>query len=346
MTDHDVGSPLTRSITGKPLDALTPLEEDRRRRRHIRILGLVLLVGFLLPVFDKGKEMDFVNFLPFGSEAREMESDYSEEYGIHVYLRGRSPFDKAFPLLYPGIAGAVLLVVCVPMVRRRVRAWWIIGLGTLPFVMGMFTDPALLHGLIRRLWQLPKAFFVTTTFLAAGWVGVFAGARARVYRPERATAYLVGVVGACLYLLALLFPSLPKDAGTLLIATPFVLLAEETSRWPGLVLLFQMLLVLGACFVSFGNVPSTPRAWARVLARLTFRLLMLGAFGGAWTLVVALAFKAHEAGTVNWLVLFGNLVKFGAWFGGLAVLLPVGITDLIVEGPARGVSVSSPEEPS
>ena len=332
MTDHDTGSLLTRSITGKPLVALTPREEDRQRRRNLRILGIVLLLGFVLPVFGGGKEIHFVNFWPFGLEAREMESDYQEEFGIDVYLRGRSPFDKALPLLWPGIAGAVLLVVCVPVVRSRVRAWWIIGLGTLPFVKGMFTDPALLHGVIRGLWQLPKAFYVITAFLAVGWVGVFAGARVRTYRPERATAYLVGAVGACLYLLAFLVPSLPKEAGTVLIAVPFKLLGEDTSRWFGLALLFQMLLLLGACGACFANVPSAPRAQARGAARLTFLLLMLGTFGGGAALLLAVMIKAP--GGVNWLVFFGNLVKFGAWFVGLLLLLPVGITDLMVEGPA------------
>ncbi|HUV39472.1 MAG TPA: hypothetical protein VMY39_07645, partial [Planctomycetota bacterium] len=237
-----------------------------------------------------------------------------------------------FIVIYPAIAGA--LVVLLAFVKPvEPRAIGLMLLGVIPAVV-VFADDDVRRFFGRALEGQGGLVFLMLATLGIGWMCVFAGARARWWRPGKSGAYGIGVVGAVMLAVGLLIPALPREAGRVLLAAPFVAMSHEGTGWFVFYALLQMGCVIGAAAICVANRPQGTFDVVRAWASWAFALVILGILVGI-TCVLHFMVKTAppdltSAGLFPVIVTFG---KFVAWWYGLGLLIPFGITDWLVGDP-------------
>jgi hypothetical protein len=293
------------------------------------VLGILLLLGFLLPIvysrynFGSGssQSVEFINFTGLG------------EPDVPVVIK--------IMLLYPALAG--IAVLCVGLAVRGIgRGIPMMCIGMLPMLILMGDQDV--RFLFRSLPQELIGTGVAVIFALLGWLGLFAGGLALRYQNTYRAAAITAGVGGGLYLLHLLIPVTTSEFRgrmTIPLIQPFLLLAElSKARGSGaasLVLfvvfqIAQMGLLIAASIVALRfTFISDLRHRA---TRLTF-MLVLGALACAVLGILVVLFaslsnaSSREVAEVVPTILT-TLLKMGCWIGGLMFLVPFGLADLLL----------------
>ena len=289
-----------------------------RRTANIIVLGAILLAAFACPVLaPKFSDTGGVSVRP---------------YFLNVEGLGESlvPGVVKFQLVYPAIAGLALIILA-PLLRNFIRSICILVLGLIPVIVALASSDVrdVVKGTSRELGCI--SWNASAVLGCLAFIGLYVGTRSRWYRPVSLAAYIAGAVGGGLYLVQLILPVLPEEAGTL----PIVCMVKMLKVKPLLVVAIGSI-VQTACFVAaaiicLANYPrKTPSV--RGTASAAFTLLAVGivvflvsVVGNALYLIGSHAgkFEAFAIGVMT-------LVKMGLWGGGLLLLIPFGATDLIV----------------
>jgi hypothetical protein len=237
-------------------------------------------------------------------------------------------------MVYPG-AAALLALAFATLTVPPLRGLALAGLG-----LGLFIAMLAGGGLqaIGQGVKLPGPMGQAARGTAALWMTsalahlcLFVGLRARWYRPERAAAYLFGVLGAGLYILSLLMPVLPKELGTAALMMNVKMLVSGQALAMGIGMCLGIVCTLGAAVICILNRPAAPGQAAHRLAGRGFLLLVLGVVAPAIGMAVSAQGGAPGGlpGTIVAAVVV-TAVKMVVTFGGLAMLIPLGLTDMVV----------------
>ncbi|MBM4042094.1 MAG: SHOCT domain-containing protein [Planctomycetes bacterium] len=187
-----------------------------------------------------------------------------------------------------------------------------------------------------------------------GITGVFAGSRARSFRPASRVAAIVGAVGAGLYIVSLLIPTEAPDfdrfgrfgrsSTTIGLLRPFQLLEHSRMAMLALTSIVAMGLGIAACVICFVNVRDGRNAES--LGRLAFWLLvadfLVAIVGG---MIFGITAQGEIPGEAVLPILF-MVLKMGCWVFGILLLTPVGLTDLIVNIAPGGTGSADRDDPS
>lgn len=292
---------------------ISPEDHDRaklagRQRANLIMLGVILLIGFILPVIQdngpgKPRSVDIAN--------------------ITILTQQRAPISLKVLCLAPGVAG-IGLIVLQAATRHPVRGVLILFMALTPIFVSMI-DFQITQAVVPGAASVQHE---NTLAMTLGFMGIFiaplamlTGARARSYRPDSMTAYCFGIAGAVLWLLFLITPSLPSEQGSIFLMMPFELLKHDATTKMGMGLIALAASMTLAAAVCIINAPSTDPGRARKHAALAFRAMCVGV--GVFLLFLGGMFMTSFPAIVAGL-------KALCWFGGMHLLLPTGATDLIV----------------
>jgi hypothetical protein len=327
--------PIPYSLCGPRRDEL-----ETRRRRRCRWLGVVLLVGFFLPILDAGAKdwaRSIWEYDKRGSgEVQTAPSMKVVFFLPTVVISGRASPLESLIVFYPLLAGLAALVIAgLPW---KARAETMIGLGLPPFLFlagfGVFLGGMALY--FVGLWFL----------LIAGLAGISIGSLARTNRPASRAAHGIAVVGTVLTFLAFLLPVVPPKDGWGVIALPFKLLAEERSEstCEGLAVLLIMCCLVAAGLVCLVNrrrlepqlsIALARRAWRLVVAGILLMFLLLPPVA-----LVVLARERTGAFALLVVSIFTILVKACLLIFGPILLALFGAADLVVGEPEASPGVN------
>jgi len=284
------------------------------RKRNIIWLGIVILLGFLLPaIVPAWQEVKvvFPNVLVLGEE--------QVPIGVKLFC------------LYPGIAG-VAVILLAALLRGIARSIVLLGLGALFIVLLLVLEGeggrGAVGGPIGALVASPGAMVVIEHL---AFLGLFVGSRARCFRPASLAAAIIGTVGGGLYLVSLVLPLLPPEAGSIELIRPFRALENKDTVIPALGMVTMMGCLMAASTLCIVNVRRN--SYAEGLARKAFELLVV-AYVSLFAAGMAEAAKrlVSQPGVRGELVLAALLetIKSLCWIVGPLLLIPVGLTDLLV----------------
>lgn len=296
------------------LRAYVPLSfEAGLRSRNMIVLGVLLLVGFLMPIVD-GANVKFPNFA--------------------VFSAGGAPWQLFVIMLAPGVAGLAMILLAW-LGRHPVRGIVTIALPLLP-VLVLMLDAEVRRSFSFTFRDMPGEIILAVLLLNLGWIGLLVGARARWYRPRRRAAYWIGLAGAIAFMVFLMLPIMPAEAGHIPLITAFKMFEVPPMRLVAFGVVAWIACTVPAGVLCLMTDPGKSADFARRRAGGAFRLLIAGAAAFGLCAATALLQNARAAGVVT--PVFTALIKFGCWGVGMILLLPTGITDLVV-GPA-------PEQPA
>ncbi len=307
--------------------------ETFRRRMNLILLGVLLLAGFFLPLFRPVFDDDRVGHVK------------TEQVNIKVFdsewrTQTRASNMRIAFLVFPGAAG-LLVILLSSILGNRPRGVVLFLLGSVFFIFVASNEE------FRQRVQSAFEFFgrggeIThlTLWPLLGWLGLFAGARCAWYRPGHIPGYLVGIAGGALAVLMLVLPIYPDPADgakqIAAISAPIKLLeSNEREVWvKGIFMLAPMVGVGLATLLCLCNVPVPGSRASRPLGGLATAVLLLGTIAGAaGPIVTSMCFEDTQ--TVVMLSALGGFAKFGVWFAGLLLIVPVALVDLLIGRPPR-----------
>jgi len=282
-----------------------PEVEDERRRTHLFRLGLVMALAFFAPIVG-------VPGHPF------VIPELSSEVGVF----GGPALLVAVRLL-PLLAGVMLMLVA-RRADQPLRGCAITGAGGLLF--GLFVIDGRARSAIADSFSLlPNSFSLSLLLLLAGVGGMLVAVRTRWYRPGSQPAAWIGAIAGGCYLLYLVVPSssvLPIGA---------LLDTFRSSILAGLASVAHLGCMVGAAVLCLRNTGATPSFLAVGRARLACRLLLAAVLVPGAVILLAIMTSPGSGQIIAPLV--SSALKYGVMFGGLLLLIPVGITDLLVGRP-------------
>lgn len=278
------------------------VEEDTRRTNLFRI-GLALTIAFLAPIAGMpGHALFFPQFT-----------------------------HKATLLMLLPLAAGITLMTMVRRVDVPLRGVVSLSLGLLMFVILLFNKDAS-SPVGNSMGAMPVSASVSGALFLLGVFGLFVSLRLRWYRPLHEYAYLIGAVAAGFYLLYLFIPS----HGYMPIAIPFHVF--KLSGLLGLGMLANVGLLAAAAVICLTNTPSTSGWQASTKAGRAF-LCLVGAIAIPFLVLIlstmsmadSMASPTGAPGMGSPAMLFiSTALKFTVMYGGLVLLIPVGIVDILV----------------
>lgn len=313
---HAIGLPARRLprvdplVEGRPFNGI---DEVARRRRNIFLIGAMLAVGFLMPVLIPEIKGQFEWKLSFASIERLFDST-------------STPWEKVM-LVYPLAAGLGTMILAAAALPR-LRGTVMMVLSIAPIV-ALFLEPD-----FKAAWQLygpdvMDAGVISALLLLLGLGGVFIGSRTRFYRPSQTHAFLIGAIGG---LAATIFWIIPID-GRPPIATPVEMFMTSIIGGIGAVIAVGLLIV--SCVICLINTPNQHPARASKLGAVAFRCLcgFVVILPTTFTVVVAVEVFQFEGELFLVAGVVMGMAKAIAWLGGLLLLLPTGLTDVLIGQP-------------
>lgn len=311
---------------GARLRPVPPDVEERRRRCVVVMLGVFLCLGVLLPVFVPGD-------VEFGDTIVRMPvdtgTDEAEPASRLVFINIALLMVKGIPtsikvlLVYPLFVG-VPVIFAGALGTHRVRGGVLVAVILVPSLLAVLGVGDLFPWdvdavVMRRLMVLIGA--------SIGWQCLFAGLRARSYRPGSDAAHVVAVCGSIAYLVCLVLPVYEAKMGRMLLLAPLRFFREAQTVLLGWLLVGATLCVILSA--AFAIQAGLGRKWrtSRTLAKLTFALFVLGWILGGCAMIGSLVAAARlKEFTFAPLA----LLKTGMLFTGMTLLLPVGISELLI----------------
>lgn len=287
------------AFRGRPFE---PFDEEAQRKRSVFLLGVALVLGFLMPVclsnpFGGGIKVDFTNIVQL--------TNTSDPLGI-IFI------------LYPLLAGIGLLLM--GNVGTPIRGRIMVVLGIIPVVVGAIG--IVNSGVMRQIPFVPTSAILVLLLSLLGVYGIYVGCRTRWYRPDLPAAYPISLTGGVAMLILLIAPF---DGPPVVIAA---FRALSINALTGLGVVISVLMLLAASLICLVNTSSRPPLTASNLSSLAFRLL-LGSLviGFAFSMVIQL-FGGATVGMI--LMVITVSIKSMAWIGGILLLVPMGITDILI----------------
>lgn len=285
------------------------LFETDRRLKNMKIVAGAMIVGFLLPV---------VIMMPF------MDKAHVEFIGFTA-LYASMPFVVRIVLLLPLMAGIVLLAMKNGAARNRGVALMV--LGALPTIISVFSRDAM-EASMGLLGAFPVAG-VSMLLAVLAWTCLLAGVRSSYYRPSGQGAFLTSKIGAIAFLALLVVPVLPKENGFMII-----------------VMLFKMMTMIRgfASFVMIASILTIVGCWGTASVCLLLRKTSesdeqleatsekankLVVLGGLIPLGVILLMAVSMSRGMRF-TMFMMMAKQTLTTIGIAVLIPMGITELLI----------------
>jgi len=290
-------------------------QEDRSRQIRIAWLGIILLVGFLMPVvvergWPRRPALYFPNF----------------ELAEDVHLPGFVEF-LAF---YPALGGAAVTFFAFAG-GKVLRSLGLIATGAIPFVVFAFAD-SVHAGLPATMRAGAASFGWVMLFAYIASAGVFVASRSVYYRERSLVGTALGAAGGAFYLVCLLASVGPGQSWTALgfgaVVRP--MLQDETFLL-GVCVVTQMACLVGASLICIAGFclrrrrsPTTTMKWAFGFLVASIIACTLG--------VLAQILPAIPAHLRGYAVLTGIslIAKLSACILGSLLVLPVGLADLAV----------------
>ena len=274
-----------------------------RQRANMIFQGIILLIGFVMPIVQKDHTGDFINIRLMGVE------------------------DVPIPLkvlyLAPGVAGMGLLIL-QGFTRHPVRGIAVIFLVLMPILIALTDSQTVsVRGKFQSFVPAEAVFPMLALFLGlfVAPVGMLVGVRSRSYRPDSTAAYWFGVVGAGAWFIFLAAPILSAEAGYIPLMAPIKLMKLPNSGGASMGLLILMVCTSISAILCIINKPTAETRKARSQASLAFWTLVVGF--GVFMLCISGRFIENFPS-------FINTIKHLCWFLGMFLLFPAGITDLVV----------------
>lgn len=273
--------------------------------------GVLAVLGFALPVLV-GERLVFLN--------------------LEVFKSGSpAPGFLKVLLLYPLLAGVFTLVVAA-VARGLARAVTLLGLGVLSVTLQIVGTSEFSE------IMLPTARFpgeTRTTLLVmllgfAGWSMLHAGAQVSGTAPSGRLPKVVAGIGGGIFLLHLLLPVLPPEAGSLLLVAPVkaLFLGGTDGLFTGMIAIVLLSLALNLTAAILGCIlaGTGPRSrgmsrTAAILARIGIFLLLLSP--------AVIAAAAPDVGVTERVASLTLLAKMLCWNIGIYALLPLALADLL-----------------
>jgi len=286
-------------------------EEERQKNKLILIVGILLCVGWLLPLYLGEWSMPAF--------------DFKGKDGVQV-----------INLLMPIIVGATLCSIAYTT-RPIARSIVLIVLGSLSVIFYLMMTDDRGAGIGRGLGALSdlmRMHFVLVLFVL-GWSCLLTGTGTRLYRPDSKLAFILATVGGGLLCLFWLVPG--KTGMPVVNVFKFF----KHSIMLGLSSMAFMGMILAGSILCFVNLPSRSPGKAGKFARLSI-WLVVGSFVVFTLLYLINPLVADGAGMggnmevkfSERLKIFGIgallLIKLGLTNGVLMLALPLGCMDLFV----------------
>lgn len=282
---------------------LPPDEEHDRRRRRLARLGVLLVVGFSMPIVGgPGAAVAFPQFTAFP--------------GWNL---------AGFLTLLPLLAGVLVVVAsrwCPPPWRGAALLLAglspILALSTVDGAAALFAESAT---------RLPSPLLLMVVLWIAAGTLLLIPNRVRRYRPMSRSSYWLGVAALPCLLAHLLLPV----EGFVPLFSAFELVVERPVLGVGWTA--HVLLMLAACAVTLRNTPGQPprnasRRGTAACWLLVFSLLVLALSCVASAMLEFGRAIAAGASAGHVLPIATAVVKAAATFAGFLLLIPCSIADL------------------
>jgi len=274
-------------------------------------LGLIILLGFFLPIAvpmgERSTRLIFPNLLVLGQKG--------------------APLLAVLFFLYPALAGVAVILLAVRTSGTQ-RAVGLIAAGVLPILI-LLPGPGVLAGLERLVRSTPGPAMLGPILLLVGWVGIYVGSRTATLRPGTLAAALIATIGGGSYLLFLVFPFIPAREGLvpLLAVLKLFFTVKSFAEFLAVLGLFALMACMGAaaafCVQVFRERPSD-----QYLGYKAFSLLRLGSILCPVLIFLGALLQVKSVGTFA--VALTVAAKLGCWGFGLFLLIPIGLTELVV----------------
>ena len=267
------------------------------------LLGVILLIGFVMPIVTHQRDAEFINITIVGQDG--------------------APMPVKVIFLAPGLAGIGLLML-QGFTKHPVRGIAVLFLASTP-ILAILSNLQTVRGLrmVQALVPDEAVLQMLAVFLGlfVAPVAMLVGVRSRGYRPDSPVAYWFGVVGAGAWFIFLVIPALPAEAGSIFLMVPIKLINRDGAGGEAMGLLILMVCTSISAILCIVNRPSADIPKVRSQANLAF-----------WTLVAGfIVFMLCISGqAIKNFPTFLGTIKYLCWFTGMFLLLPVGITDLVV----------------
>jgi hypothetical protein len=286
--------------------------------RMIKGIGIALMIAFILPIFI-GKEIVFLN--------------------IQGLFERSVPGVLKIEFLYPLLAGLGALKIA-GMKRSREKAAALIFLGIFPFLFLLF-DKSVREAFSGIAGGLPGGGSLGPNLIlsALAIFGILAGAQASRIRAKLDLGAYVAAAGAGLYVVVLIIPI----KGQFPFLQPFKLLGQTDPTGAGvmvlsgLVSLAAMALMVMAvikCFQLLQAGAERERLGNAIIKLWVAQFFVYGAFL-IYVLIVGASKSGGDAGMVL-LSFLTTVPKLFLWIFGLYLLIPLGLSELILLAPGSG----------
>jgi hypothetical protein len=274
-----------------------------RQRANMILLGVILLIGFLMPIYLPGEpNASFIN--------------------ISLLTMEQAPISLKILALIPGIS-ALALFVLQATTKHPIRGSVMLFLACAPVFITMSQTQN--SGASFLLRQLPFQATFTLILIFLGLVvapmALLIALRTRSYRPRSDAAYWFGVAAAASWFLFLLAPVLPPEAGTMFLMIPIKLITVPNAGMVSLGLLAAMICMCISTVLCVLNRPTLPETKVRGQNKNAYYTLVIGfvVFILSISTVIITSFPA-----------FIMMIKFMCLAMGNCLLFAAGLTDLLV----------------
>jgi hypothetical protein len=293
-----------------------PFIEDDLRRGHLFKIGLALTIAFLAPIAGApGHALYFSQFSAFPG----------------MSLAG-------LLILLPLFAGLILMVIS-KKADLPLR-------GIVTFVAGaalfglMLVDPEARATIGESVGAVPTSVNLSGALAILGMFGLLVSIRVRWYRPLSRRAYVIGLVAAGCYI-SYLFLSVN---GRMPIEEP--LQVFRMHKLMGIGMFGHVGLMAAAAILCLINLPNALASTASTKAGRAFLcmagalvvpvlMMMFSAMSMSSSMPRGMSLPGMDMGSPA-MMFISAAVKFGVMYGGLALLIPIGIADLLVGRPFAG----------
>ncbi len=322
------------------VDALEQAHRFDHTQKMLKIIGFGLLVAFFFPLYYSALGMGKMMFINF---------ELISKTGV--------PGSIKFQALYPLLAGAMVLYAAGKH-RSFGKGWSLIMIGLFPFIILIMSAPVQ-KALAGVSSGIPGSGGMGLQVILSnlGMMAILSGACASYVRPGLGNYNLVAAGGGVLYLVSLVVP----HNGQIPLLEPFKMMFGK--RFPGggggymfiaglagLAVVMIMILVSIKCLqmrnphkdanLPRANTESLTRSFQvkravtfvdhRELSRSALKLWVAQFYVyGAFLLYTMIA--APGASSMFIMMIMG-IIKFIPWILGLYLLIPIGISELMLAG--------------
>lgn len=279
--------------------------EEELRGKNLFLIGAVIAAAFFAPIVGIPGQGFIV-------------PELSGERGVFSgELSGLALVVTLLPLL-----GGVVVMALSRMASPPMRGVGVTLVGAALF--GMFFGDAGAREAIGQSFSLtPSTVDLSVLLWMVGALGLIASTRIRWYRPIHKLAYLIGAIAGGCYITYLFLPV----AGIRPISQ--ALAAFRLDALMGSAVMANIVFMFVAAVICIINLPFASNSRAAGRTRLAFFLLLLAVMIPVFIAMIGML-SAPGIGGMMAMPFISAGAKYGIIFGGLVLLIPIGIADLLI----------------